>query len=73
MPRASSSAFSTPATPVMPWYDGATRPSRRASSGVEVLPVTGGVRVCGMASAADPTVTTASQPSASATVITAST
>ena len=65
--RASSSACSTPTTPVMPWYDGATSPRRRASSASAVLPVTGGVRVCGIASAADPTVTTASQPSASAT------
>ena len=56
----------------MPWYDGATSPSRRASSASAVLPVTGGVRVWGIASAAEPTVTTASQPRASATATMAS-
>ena len=67
--RASSSAWSTPTTPVMPWYDGATSPRRRASSAFAVLPVTGGVREWGIASAPEPTVTIASQPSASATTV----
>ena len=47
----------------MPWYVGADRARRRASSGSAVLPTTGGMRVCGTASAVAPTVTTASQPS----------
>ena len=39
----------------MPWYVGADRARRRASSGSAVLPTTGGRRVCGTASAVAPT------------------
>ena len=53
--------------PVMPWYVGALRPRRPASSGDAVLPTTSGMRVCGTASAVAPTVTTASHPTASTT------
>ena len=63
MPARSISTCSTPIRPVMPWYVGADRPRRRASSASAVLPTTGGIRVWGMASAVAPTVTTASQPS----------
>ena len=45
--RRSSSPCSTPIRPVMPWYGGAARPSRRARSASVVLPTTSGGRVCG--------------------------
>ena len=70
IPARSSSACSTPTSPVTPWYDGAARPRRPARSWLVVLPVTVGMRVWGIASADDPTVSTASQPSRRLTAIT---
>ena len=55
----SSSAWSTPINPVIPWYVGAESPSVRARAGDAVLPTTSGMRVCGTGSAVAPSVTTA--------------
>ncbi len=63
----SSSAWSTPINPVIPWYVGAESPSLRARPSDAVLPTTSGMRVCGTGSAVEPRVTTASQPNRSTT------
>ena len=71
MPARSSSTWSTPISPVMPWYDGADEAEATRQLVVGgAADDTVGMRVCGTASADAPTVTTASQPSRRLTAIT---